>query len=437
MLLLIASVTFADESSSAPQHPQRNVHPAVSDSFPTGARAAAPPALSKSPLLSTEALSHPLTQRYITQYSSAGGIAWLKAVMEKGGIYIPFIRDEIAKRGLPAELLYLPVIESGDMGSAKSKSGAAGLWQFMLNSIAPYGMKAGELLDERRDFQKSTIAALRKLEENHRILGNWPLALAAYNAGLGAANSAVKRGGTSDYWLLCEKKLFRSETIQYVPQLLAVAYILSQPRRFGLDYWPQTVEWTAVPAPKQASLRLLADQTGIDYELLRLLNMELVQGITPPPSGAGSAYRLKVPAAAVPLVEEVFSQKDLKLLQFYPYKVQYGDTLSALSRHYGISLSLIEKHNPGILDRYLKPGEMLNIPALKDVPPYRSVSASQPAHTSQTDFSGVHQVKKGETLWSLAIRYGIAPQLLAAGNGMDLNQILPEGKVLKVPIIEP
>ena len=389
---------------------------------------------SHSLLLIPENLEQPLTRHYIERYTSPTGILWLNTVINNGSIYFPFIRDEITKRNLPPELVYLPFIESGFIGTARSSSGAVGLWQFMLNSIPP-GMKVNELLDERRDFRKSTVAALQKLEENFRSLGDWSLALAAYNAGLGGVNRAVQRAGVRDYWVLCTKRELRTETIHYVPKLLAVSYILSRPREFGIDYWPQTIEWTVVKPARQASLDLIASETGTDRNLLHRLNQELLHGITP----ADSDYELKVPLAQAPMISRILEREDIKLLLYYRYQVKYGDTLSELSRHYGVSLNLIEQHNPGILRRYLKIGETIIIPAFRETMPYiggTTPAASSSPATAGRSFEGSHVVVRGDTLWSLAIRYGVDPQTLAVQNNMTLNQILSIGKILKVPIME-
>ena len=381
------------------------------------------------PLLSAEALERELTLHYIKQYSSPGGISWLNGVLKRGSVYIPFIQEEIRRRNLPPELLYLPVIESGYLPAAKSKSGAMGLWQFMMNSIASFDIKVNDMIDERRDFQKSTRAALQKLEDNYRVLGNWPLALAAYNAGLGSVNRTVQKTGSRDYWLLCEKKEFRSETIHYVPKLIAAAWILSQPRRFGIDSWPENIQWQTIPVGRQVSLNLIAAEAGVNSELLRQGNMELLYGLSP----SDSSYRLKVPAAALDRISGVLEREDLKLIQHYPYVIKYGDTLSAIARHYGVSVNIIEQHNPGITNRYLRIGETITIPAFGDVQPYSGKTAR--ADTSSQSFTGTHLVKKGETLWSLALAYSVDPEQLAQANNMELNQTLPEGKVLKVPII--
>jgi membrane-bound lytic murein transglycosylase D len=354
-------------------------------------------------------------------------------VVNNGGLYLPFIRDEIARRNLPPELAYLPVIESGFVGTARSRSGAVGLWQFMMNSI-PRWMKVNDLVDERRDFRKATVAALDKLEENYRILGNWPLALAAYNAGLGAVSRAVQRGRTSDYWTLCTRNELKAETIHFVPKFLAVSYIIARSREFGLDYWPETVAWTTVKPARQASLDLIASEAGADRNVLYRLNHELIHGITPPDKD----YELKVPVSHADVIAGVLEREDARLLLYYRYQVRYGDTLSALSRHYGVPIDLIERHNPGILRRHLQIGEILVIPAYRETTPYTGSPPPAPAPqlTATGPFEGTHVVERGDTLWSIAGRYGVDPQVLAAQNNMRFSDILSIGKVLKVPIIE-
>jgi membrane-bound lytic murein transglycosylase D len=171
--------------------------------------------------LSIAGLDHPLTQKYIQQYSSRGGLSWLQAVIDKGGPYLAFIRREVEARNLPPELVYLPVIESGFLPTAVSRSGAVGLWQFMRNSIGGYGMGITDYADERMDFWKSTHGALKKLEDNYKKLGDWSLALAAYNAGLGGVQRLMKQSGIQDYWTLAERGLLKTDTISYVPKLLA------------------------------------------------------------------------------------------------------------------------------------------------------------------------------------------------------------------------
>jgi membrane-bound lytic murein transglycosylase D len=366
-----------------------------------------------------------LTRQYINQYSTPGGIAWLEAIMNRAGPYMAFIRKELEARNLPAELIYLPVIESGYLATAASKSGASGLWQFMKNSMAPFDMQVTEWADERRDFWKSTIGALRKLEENYAYFQDWPLALAAYNAGLGAVRTLVNQSGIRDYWVLSEKKLLKTETQHYVPKLLAVAYIMSHPRRFGVSPpWPEDPEWTRIPVGRTVDLDLLAKEAGVDGEELKWANRELSYTITPP----DPSYHLKVPGRYAPVLREVLEREDLSLVNYYFHTIRSGDTLSVLARHYGVSVDQILESNPGVRAQYLKIGSRLVIPALREVEPYRRAQEPPPV------FEGNHLVKRGETLWSIALAYNIDPELLAEANGMGLNDTLREGRSLKTPI---
>ncbi|MDR2619412.1 MAG: transglycosylase SLT domain-containing protein [Treponema sp.] len=437
ILLIAGSAAPLCASDAVPPRPLRNQraprpdHPAYRNAVPpfySENRSGFPGALSLT-LLSRDLPEQPLTQYYIRQYSSPGGIEWLKAVMKQGEPYLGFIRQELEQRNLPPELLYLPVIESQYLVTAVSRSGAAGLWQFMKNSIAPFDMKVNDWIDERRDFWKSTLGALRKLEENYNYFGDWNLALAAYNAGLGAVNQAVKKSGTKDYWVLSKLKQLKTETIHYVPKFLAVSYILSNSRRFGLDpVWIEDPGWTLVAAGRQADLNILAAEAGVDPAALKGANRELAYAITPP----GPGYYLKVRAEDADKVTAVLARTDLPLVNYYIHTIRSGDTLLALALHYGISVDQILESNPGTRAQYLKIGGKLMIPAFKDAGPYMrpGAGAESPA------FTGSHLVKKGETLWSIALAYKTDPEILAEANGMGLNDILREGRVLKTPIKE-
>jgi len=378
-------------------------------------------------LLTEKALEQQLTRHYIAQYSSAHGIKTLNAIIERASIYLPFIKEEVEKRGLPPELAYLPIIESGFQITARSKSGAMGLWQFMMNSISPYGMKVTDLIDERRDFIKSTRGALSKLEDEYKKLGCWELTLAAYNSGVNAVTKVVQRTGNRDYWDLCGKKELRPETINFVPRLIAVSYVVSQPRRFGLNNWHEKFEWIDIPLKRQISVDIIAEETGIDKNLLRRLNAELLHGISP----VDSNYRLKIPAVKQESVGILLERDDLKLIRYYYHIVKSGDTIWSMSKSYGASAGMIEQHNPGISKRYLKIGETVIIPAFGDIKPPVRQSAPSVQGTG-----GVHIVQSGDTIWSLSRLYGIDPETLAAANGMKLSDILSIGKTLRLPIIE-
>jgi membrane-bound lytic murein transglycosylase D len=378
-------------------------------------------------LLTINGLEEEATQKFITQYSSKGGLSWLTTVMKRGEPYQAFIRAEIAKRGMPAELIYLPVIESAYSYSAVSRAGAVGIWQFMRNSIAGYDMKINDWMDERRDFWKSTIGALEKLSYNYKVTGSWELALAAYNCGLGTVTRAQKKYPGETYWDLCKRKgVFKQQTIQYVPRFLAVSHILSNPREFGLEAsWPEDPEWTQIAVGRSVDLGLVAQHAGLEGAELKKANGELYYGITPPDPN----YRIKAPKAHAEAIAGVLENPELALIKYYFHTIHSGDTLSEIAERYGISVNQIMSYNPGLQARYLKLGQRIIIPALRDVK-----IDNRPKVVDHVSFTGTHLVKKGETLWSIALAYNTDPETLAAVNNMGLNETLREGRALKTPV---
>ena len=386
-----------------------------------------PPAGTVSSILTEENIERSRTKQFIERFTAPSGIAWLNSVIENGNTYIPFVRREIARMDLPQELVFVPFVESDYIGTAHSRAGAVGLWQFMMNSIAPFGIKVDELVDERRDFRKATVAALRKLNEHYGNFGSWPMAFAAYNLGPNGLRRAADSAGTVDYWVLSEQKAFPQQTVDFVPKLVAVSYVIANARRYGVDWWPEGIEWTAIVPDRQLSLEVVAGETGTDGEILRRLNLELLHGISP----VGGGREILIPASSIQAVSALLENQGADLVQYYRYRVEPGDTLWSLSRHYGISVSSIERQNPGLAGRYLRPGETIVIPAVGEVSPIER----QPVTLSRP-FNSTHVVAEGDTLWSLSRLYGVGIEELATANAMELGGTLSIGRTLRVPIIE-
>ena len=380
----------------------------------------------ESQIITQTAMEHPRTQFYIQYYTGMAGLNYLSSVMERGGPYYAFIMREIAQMNLPPELIYLPVIESSFVASALSRSGASGLWQFMTNSMEPFDMRVSSWMDERRDFWKATQGGLRKLEENFNFFGDWYVALAAYNAGLGALNRMVQQSGSASYWRIREMNLLAAETANYVPRFVAVSYVLTNQRRYGMDViWPDDPNWQRIPVDRSVDLRILAAHSGVDPEELIWANRELLYNITPPDGG----YFLKVSEENAERVMAVLNRRDLPLVHHYIHTIRSGDTFSALARHFGVTVDQIESANPGVEARFLRIGTNLIIPALRDAGPY-----VRPRPESVLEFNGTHLVKRGETLWSIAFAYEVDPEILAEANDMEISDILHEGRVLRTPI---
>jgi membrane-bound lytic murein transglycosylase D len=219
-----------------------------------------------------------------------------------------------------------------------------------------------------------------------------------------------------------------------VPKLLAVCYIASNPRKFGLDIsWkPSRTEWVRLPVAREADIRVLAEYAGLSKDELLKMNSELLGSITPPPA---AGYLLKVSKADVDSVLAVLENKDIKLIKHYVYTIKSGDTLSALAEHYGVSVRRIIEENPGINSNLLQIGAAVSIPAVNDVEPYAGSTESAVNKTVRKtrELNGVWTVRKGDTLWSIARLHGVSHDELAKGNGIDISDTLSIGQKLKVP----
>lgn len=371
----------------------------------------------------------PQFERFRRLYLSPGGSSWIQAVHRRAEPYAAFVMERIRFYGVPEELFYLPFIESEYLPKAVSKSGATGLWQFMRNSIAGYNMRIDDWVDERRDFMKSTDGALRKLLWNYDRFGDWLLAIAAYNCGAGAMDRAIAAaGGIRDYWVLRERQLIPAETRSYVPKFLAVAWVAMHAGRNGIDLgWPEPVQWATVQTDRPVDLGMLAEAAGIDVNALKRANAELLYAITPP----DRPHLIKLPPDRAEAAAAAIASRD-RLVNVYMHKVQSGDTVSALARHYGVTVAMIARLNPGLNPDRIRLGQNIAIPAFKDVGPF---SAAKRPH-DELRWGGGHVVAKGETLWSISLTYGVQPEILAEKNGMSLNGVLREGATLNVPILE-
>lgn len=371
----------------------------------------------------------PQFERFRASYLTAGGRKWLEAVAERSRPYASYILERIRYYGVPEELFYLPFIESEYSAKAVSRSGAAGLWQFMRNSVGGYDIRMDDWIDERRDFMKSTDAALRKLKYNHERFGDWLLALAAYNCGAGALDRAIKSGGgVRDYWQLREGGFLPKETVSYIPKFLAVVSIAMHGGRNGLTAsWTPSIEWARVPLDRPVDIAMLASIAGVPYDLVKAGNPELRYGVTPPEG----KYSIKVPALYEESVKAAIASRKT-LMSVYMHVVRSGDTISALAGHYEVSVDMITKMNPGLVPNKIRIGQSIVIPAFKDKKPY--AGAARPADTLV--YTGTYIVIKGDTLWSISLKYGVQPEVLAEKNGMSLSRVLREGMTLVVPILE-
>lgn len=247
-------------------------------------------------ILNDEELSlSPEVEQYINLYSSPSGIDYIRRSLIAARPYRDFIFEALDTRRMPRELFYLALIESNFNPRAISRSGAVGLWQFMENSVEEW-MRIEEWVDERRDFYRSTHAALEKLAHNFTVLDDWLLAIAAYNAGLGHIQRSIQAADSRDFWVLADSGLLPEQTVDYVPKFLAIAWIAEQAGRYDLTTdWIQPLRWTRVEVPAGTDLFELAPliDSQLDGRTLHGWNVHLTTPHIPEETGG---YLLNVPA---------------------------------------------------------------------------------------------------------------------------------------------
>ncbi len=344
----------------------------------------------------------------------------------RSGRYREHILAALKEAGLPEELSWLPLIESGFKVKALSRSRALGLWQFIPSTGYKFGLKRDKLIDERMDPMKATRAAIDYLKELHAIFGDWTTVLAAYNCGEGRVLNVIRRQNVNyldNFWDLYER--LPRETARYVPRFLATLHILDRPEMYGLNLTDvdMPLQFETVSISKQVSLKDVARTIGVSETALCELNPELRYKISPE-----DRYPLKVP----PYKSEVLmAQLDQIPVSRPPqrayvyHRVRPGETLSLIAKRYRTSVSRIMRANNLRRSNYIVAGRLLKIP--RRGYRYRPPKVSMPKYGS----SVVHVVKKGDSLWTIAKKYGTTTKKIQELNDLS-KTALHKGQILTI-----
>ncbi|MCP3687420.1 MAG: LysM peptidoglycan-binding domain-containing protein [Gammaproteobacteria bacterium] len=361
---------------------------------------------------------------------------YLDRVMERAQLVLPFILDEIEARELPSELALLPIVESAYQTFAYSHGRASGMWQIIPSTGRFLGLKQNWWYDGRRDIIDSTKAALNYLESlGRQFNGDWELALAAYNAGPGRIRSAIrynkKRNKQSSFWHLTK---IRNETKAYVPKLLALKTLFSDPEAYDLELspMPDSVGYAVVELNGQIDLALAADLADIPINHLYQLNPAFNRWATAPKG----PHRLLLPRDNVE--KFTIAVQDLapeKRINWVRHKIKTGETLSHISKKYNTTTTLIKDVNK-IRGTQIRAGKHLMIPtATKSLKAYTMSRNSRISKLQNTQRSGskqTHIVRSGQSFWSISRHYGVNTTALAKWNGMAPIDTLRVGQKLVI-----
>jgi membrane-bound lytic murein transglycosylase D len=229
--------------------------------------------------------------------------------LEKSTKYMPFLQSELRKAGLPTDLAYMVMIESGFSSSAVSTASAVGPWQFIESTGKNYGLRKNWWLDERRDIKKSTAAAIKYLKDLKSEFGSWYLVAASYNMGENGLRRQIKRYGTNDYWELVRKNALPQETQDYVPKILAALMISKAPNLYGFrDVDAQyPMQYEMVFAPSGTDLDQVADHLNITRKAMRELNSELLLGYIPKQV---DGHPIRIPLGSLSVAKQFFSNQN-------------------------------------------------------------------------------------------------------------------------------
>jgi peptidoglycan lytic transglycosylase D len=371
---------------------------------------------------------------YFIDYFQHGGRSSFSKWLSRSERYIPMMKEILRKEGLPEDLVYLAMIESGFTPHAVSVANAVGPWQFISGTGKRYDLRINEWIDERRDPIKSTIAAALYLKELYGLFNNdWYLAAAGYNAGENKILRAISMYDTRDFWEISKGSYLKRETKDYVPKLLAAAIIAKEPAKFGfadLAYLP-AMDLDTVEVPARTDLELIARIIDTSYHTLKELNPELRKWCTPPnyPN-----YLLKIPKGKKELFVAEYAkiaedQRYTEKIEYSRYRAKRKDSLKSIAARFDTTPGHLAELN------HLQPnarisGKTLIVPVQTALQMKPSHNQPDDQHNASTNSTGnrYYTVKKGDTLYSLAKRFNVTTAILSAWNNLTEKVALRPGK---------
>jgi membrane-bound lytic murein transglycosylase D len=382
------------------------------------------------------------------RYFQGRGRKYMDQYLARSTRYLPMMKNVLRENGLPEDLVYISLIESGYSPIAHSRSNAVGYWQFIRATGRRFGLTVDPFIDERRDPVLSTRAAAEYFKALYSLFGSWHLALAAYNVGENRVKRAVTKYYTRDFWQLIKKRrALPAETKQYVPKFIAAAMIAKDPAKYGfteIDYAdPLSYDTVALQSP--ISLTKLANNLSVDVDEMKLLNPKFRSDFVPIARGSETVVRIPVGRgsdAQAALSLSVTTPPKVVGGDIFYYRIRRGDNLSTVARRYRTTVSKLRRLNNLSNRSLLRVGMALKVPDhggaavyvteedAQSGPSTRSTAGAVPAvETRELSF---HIVRRGDNLSTIAQKYGVSVSDLLRLNNLTSRSVIRRGQKLRL-----
>jgi membrane-bound lytic murein transglycosylase D len=367
----------------------------------------------------------------------ARGRAQMRGWMQRSGRYEPMIREKLKAIGLPQDLMLVAMVESGFEPTAESPAGAVGLWQLVENTARDYGVEKNRWVDQRKNPERATDAAVHYLKELHDKLGSWPLTLAAFNMGYGALLRSIRKYNTNDLWLLCRLEAgMPYETIAYVAKVMAAAIVARNPERFGLGDLHKDPEQavTNVEVPGGTSLARLASVAGTSVEVLHELNPDLLRKRVPPDV---KQWTLRIPREKAERFAKRWRELQPQAPSHATHVLLFGERLRDVAEMYGTTERKLRALNDLGDEDTVRPGARLIVP---DVEPSARPNEPEPpvVGVPEQSFSYpdreriFYRVRGGDTAAEIAAFFGVSLDELRSWNSFSTDASLQYGLILQL-----